>query len=294
MPDTQAAYRGLEPQIALMRAASGLSRTIDPRRPRRLTTAQQAEVRRHPEIDLLHKKLQALRKIFRDHKRSIKTMKGTPLHHVYQETYQIHRNAIRRHEQAFLKEVIARYKVEQPIIDIQRQLRGLPMVEEKEVRTEDYVFVERVRVIETLFTFATGSPEEECQRRGAAVSALTALCRLQESHGFRRRKDSSTIKSEREKTAQIILQQPSLSASLPIECSPTQCIICLGNKALPALKRLCSFSSHGDLKRHFHRKHLRHHPDGQPVACPHPRCDIDLNDKMHLQKHALVVHKTPT
>jgi len=221
-------------------------------------------------------------------------MKGTPLHHVYQETYQIHRNAIRRHEQAFLKEVIARYKVEQPVIDIQRQLRGLPVIEAKEMRTEDYVFVERVRVIETLFTFATGSPEEECQRRGAAISALTALCRLQESHGFRRRKDSSTIKSEREKTAQIIVQRPSLSDSLPIECSPTQCIFCLGNKALPALKRLWSFSSHGDLKRHFHRKHLRHHPDGQSIACPHPRCDIDLNDKMHLQNHAQVVHKTPT
>lgn len=294
MPDTQAAYRGLEPQTALMRAASGLSRTIDPRRPRRLTIAQQAEVRRHPEIKLLHQKLQSLRKTFRDNKKSISKMKGTPLYYEYQKTYLIHRNAVRRQEQAFLKEIIARYKVEQPIIDVQRQLRGLPMAEEKETKTEDHVFVERLRVIETLLTFATGSPKEECQRRGAAVSALTALCRLQQSHGFRRRKNSSTINSDREKAAQLIVQRPSLSASLPIECSPTQCIFCLGNKALPALKRLWSFSSHDGLKRHFHRKHLRHHPDGQPIACPHPRCDIDLNHKMHLQNHAQVVHETPT
>jgi len=95
--------------------------------------------------------------------------------------------------------------VKQPIIDIQRQLEGLPMAQEKKTRTEDYVFVERVRVIEALFIFATGSLEEECQRRGAVVSALTALCRLQESHGFRRKKNSSTIKSKCEKITQIIV-----------------------------------------------------------------------------------------
>ena len=36
MPDTQAAYRGLKPQTALMRAVSEMSRTIDSRRPRTL------------------------------------------------------------------------------------------------------------------------------------------------------------------------------------------------------------------------------------------------------------------
>ncbi|KAL9098146.1 MAG: hypothetical protein Q9163_006135, partial [Psora crenata] len=40
IPDTQAAYRGLKPQTALMRAAGGISRTIDPQRPRRLNLAQ--------------------------------------------------------------------------------------------------------------------------------------------------------------------------------------------------------------------------------------------------------------
>ena len=83
------------------------------------------------------------------------------------------------------------------MIDIQRQLKGLPVAEEKERKAEDYIFAERVRVTDTLFTFATDSPEEERQRRVAAISALTALSRLQESRGFRRRKDScSTIKPD--------------------------------------------------------------------------------------------------
>ena len=246
MPDTQAAYRGLEPQTALMRAASGMSRTIDPRRPRRLTTAQRAEVQRHPEVKLLHRRLRSLQQIFRDRKRSIASMKGTSLHHEYQNAYRTHRKVQRRYEGAFLKEVRARYKVEQPVIDIQRQLKGLPVAEEEERKAEDYIFVERVRAIDTLFTFATDSPEEERPRRAAAISALTALCRLQESRGFRRRRP------DREGASPAILQLPTFSDSFPIECKPTQCIFCLGNEELPAVKRLWSFSSHGDLKRHFH------------------------------------------
>lgn len=39
MPDTSAAYRGLESQTALMRQASGMSRTIHRRRPRKLDDA---------------------------------------------------------------------------------------------------------------------------------------------------------------------------------------------------------------------------------------------------------------
>lgn len=57
MPDTQAAYRGLKPQSALMRAASGMSRTIDPRRPRKLSLTQKAEVDRHPEVRLLRRRV---------------------------------------------------------------------------------------------------------------------------------------------------------------------------------------------------------------------------------------------
>ena len=53
MPDTQATYHGLKPQTTLMRAAGGMSRTIDHHRPKKLTLAQQAEVDCHPEVRLL-------------------------------------------------------------------------------------------------------------------------------------------------------------------------------------------------------------------------------------------------
>ena len=292
MPDTQAAYRRLEPQTELMRAASGMSRTIDRRRPRRLDASGQAEVDRHPEVRLLRRKQQSLKEILKANNRSIASRKGTSLYDEYRKASHAHRNMKRRCTEALLKEVKAKWKKEQPVIDIQRQLKGLPIASEATMEVENYILAERVRAIDTLFTFATGSPEDECQRRAAAINALTMLCRVQEGRGFRRRQCSSDVKLE-EGTPSSALQPSTLSDSLKSECEATQCIFCLGDEGLPAFKRLWVFSSRGDLKKHFRRKHLRHHCDGQPIACPHPRCDAILEGKMQLENHADLVHNTP-
>jgi hypothetical protein len=121
---------------------------------------------------------------------------------------------------------------------------------------------------------------------------LIALCRKQESQGFRRRK--ANIKVKEKQTLSSISLSPNLSETFFVECKATQCIFCLDNEELSAADRLKTFASRGDLKKHFHRKHLRHHPNHQPIACPHPRCDVTLNGTRHLQNHAEVVHKTPT
>lgn len=157
MPDIQAAYRGLKPQTALMRAANGMSRKIDPRRPRKLSLAQKAEVDRHPEVRLLRRRLKSLLQTFSDQKRSIVSMRGTPLYNHYRQAYQAHRNLKRRLEKALLTEIKERYKREQPVTDIQRQLKGLPVAEQENLQAAQYVFAERVQAIDTLFTFATSS-----------------------------------------------------------------------------------------------------------------------------------------
>ena len=149
------------------------------------------------------------------------------------------------------------------MIDIQRQLEGLPSAELETAKAEDYVFVERVRVIDALFTFATSSPEEESRRRVEAINALTTLCRLQEGKRPRRSNPSaSDTKLERDLIRPSVLHLPSLSDSITMECEATQCIFCLGCEVLPTETRLRSFHTRGNLKKHFHRKHLRHHPDG--------------------------------
>ncbi|KAI4087622.1 MAG: hypothetical protein L6R37_008299 [Teloschistes peruensis] len=290
MPDTQAAYRGLRPQTALIQAASGMSHTIDPRRPRKLNLAQQAEVDRHPDVRLLRWRLMLLLLTFRDQQRSIASMKRTLLYNHYRQTYQALRNLRRRDEKAILTEVKERYKKEQLVIDIQRQLEGSPVAEQEALRTAEYVFAERVQAIDALFTFARSLVEEECQRRVTAINALIGLCKKQESQGFRRRRANIKVK-EQQTSVSLPL---SLSETLRIEREATQCIFCLGNKDLSAADRLKAFAARGDLKKHSHRKHLRHYRDGQPIACPHPRCDMTLDGAMHLQSLTEVVHKIRT
>lgn len=294
--DTQAAYRDLKPQTALMRAASGMSRTIDRRRPRRLTAAHQALIDRHSEVKLLRRTKVKLKQFIRGTYGTIISMKGTPIHDQYKKACDNHRKNRRRHEKACLKDIKARFKMEQPVIDIQRQLEGLPPVEaEAALESGDFAFTERSRVIETLFTFATSSVRGEGERRADAIRAMTALCDLQEGRRpyFQAR---STPKPEfnQDETSKAIVHKMSLSESIPIECKPTQCIFCIGSEGLPTEQRLKSFHSTGDLKRHFQRKHLRHHPKSQPIVCPHPRCKVSLQNTMHLQSHAELVHKTRT
>ena len=74
------------------------------------------------------------------------------------------------------------------MIDIQQHLKGLPVAEQEALQAAEYVFAERVYAIDALFTFATSSSEEECQRRVTVINALIALCKKQESRGFRHRK----------------------------------------------------------------------------------------------------------
>ncbi|MCJ1271805.1 hypothetical protein MMC22_011710 [Lobaria immixta] len=256
MPDTQAVYRGLKPQTALMRAASGMSRTIDSRRPRKLNLAQQAEFTRYPDVRLLRRRLRSLLQTFRDQHRSIASTKGTLIYDHYRQAYQAHRNLRRQHEKAFLTKVKERYKKEQPVIDIQRQLKGLPIAEQKALQAAEYIFEERIHAIDALFTFATPSTEEECQRRVTPINALIALCKKQESQGFCCRR--ADIKINGKQTS--ISPPPNLSETLPIECKATQCIFCLGNEGLSAAGRLKAFASRGDLKKHFHlRPDLEQH-----------------------------------
>ena len=59
----------------------------------------------------------------------------------------------------------------------------------------------------------------------------------------------------------------------PIEGLSTQCIFCMGQAELSLELRVNAFYSRGDLRRHCYRKHLRHYPDGEPIYCPHPKCE---------------------
>jgi hypothetical protein len=70
------------------------------------------------------------------------------------------------------------------------------------------------------------------------------------------------------------------------------CFFCLGNKESLLADCIYSFSTLGDLSKHFRRKHLQHIKGGEGVDCN--LCKVPLANKMHLQQHALDIYRTVT
>ncbi|TKA67115.1 hypothetical protein B0A55_11012 [Friedmanniomyces simplex] len=101
--DTQAAYRGLEPQTAIIRAASGMSRSIDPHRPRSLAKRQLAKVDRHPEVVLARRVRDRVAKSIRARHTTITRSDGTAAHEEYQQAQRAYLRTKREARKCMMK-----------------------------------------------------------------------------------------------------------------------------------------------------------------------------------------------
>jgi len=91
--DVLAAYRGLNPQIVLLRAATGLSRTIDKRRPWRLEAEQRRRVQDYPKVKMYFDALQAYQKWVDAELGGLKVIRDNPdFEDLYEEYQQLVRN----------------------------------------------------------------------------------------------------------------------------------------------------------------------------------------------------------
>ena len=280
----------------MLRAASGMSRSIDTKRPQELSKAQRSDVDRHPELKLLTQTIKGLEDYaLKTYKSSIRKLNGTPISDKYRKLKSDYHKKRRRFRNAYLEEVKDRYKKEQPAIDVQLQLNGMPIKAEDpdQAIVQDSLLSERVNVISSLFIFATSFAVEERKTRITAINAVAALCRLQEGSRCPP-KEHSVPETKQLATPPNSLSSSPAPESIPIICKSTQCIFCIGDESQPAEKRLRAFHARGDLKKHFLRKHARYHLVDAPIDCPHPRCRITFNSIKGLRGHAELIHKTLT
>ena len=278
-----------------MRAASGMSRTIDTRRPHHLTPEQIVQLDCHPELKLIARRKRHLKaRIERIHG-SVRRAKGFPIREEYRTVRNEYHNLRRRLHNIMRDEVMRKYEKEQPVVDIERQLGGNNTRKKVQKPLQMYAFKERLLAIDSLFTFATTCSKEERARRGKAISTLASLAGRQEGRRAKAPKQSAVEVEAKEESS--LMNETVLSPreiQFPLNCQPTQCIFCLGQQNLPMTKRTKSFHKTGDLKKHFYRKHLKFLPKDRPIFCPHPSCNETLEHIMHLQRHAHEVHKTQT
>jgi hypothetical protein len=285
--DTAAIVRGINPQEAIMRSACTMSRWIDPDRPWGLTAEQASSVNNDPLIKSLI-----------EHRSRIKQRLGTkfagyPLYKELEKRIQSERKRLRNE---LLVTIQKNYERDAPVRAIERQLAGVKISKEPKVMSyfSKDTLPEQRRLIETIILAPPGATlDEEVRRRNDAINAVTAYCKIEEGETPKRGKATSQLKStfikkeEDMKSSQELALEAAMLSVLK-DKRPTICFLCLGNEIAPLAKRMYSFSTSGDLSKHFKRKHLSNIKDHLECKV----CKLDLEHETHLRNHALAVHGT--
>ena len=100
-----------------MRAASGMSRTIDPRRPTELSVGQQAQVKRHPEVKLLRRHRHSLKGTIRDKYGATTRVRGTAIYNARHDVRRRHERVVKAVWKAMLAESKRLFRKRQPLAD---------------------------------------------------------------------------------------------------------------------------------------------------------------------------------
>ncbi len=228
---------------------------------------------------------------------------GSPGEEKYLEACRRLRNEKQRQRRLLLLEIVDRFKKEQPVIDSERQLSGKVVNEDTcgALERSDEMTPEHLLLINAILTLPETSLERECQRRIAAIHAVTAYCGVEEGQpcgrGRRGRppkgKTFSVVRAADQPHSAVNIALSQAISSVKTDKTdkrPTICFLCLGNPALPIRERVVSFATPGSLSRHFLRKHVRKLQDWEHIDCR--ICDMRLEHRQHLQNHAERFHGT--
>jgi hypothetical protein len=285
--DVAKIYRGMKPEKDLMRFACSMSRSIDPRRPWKLTTKQSTSVNRLLCIVKLVKRA--------------KTFAEAPLDSRSKERHQKACRRVtsekQRQRRKLLVQIVDRFKKEQPVIDSERQLSGKVVHEEtREALQRSYQMTpEQLLLIDSILTLPETSLEKEHQRRITAINAVTVYCGVEEGKPYRHVQSGQpprdvTVKPENVlvSASESLLHEAVLS--IKTDKRPTKCFLCLGNPNLTIRERAVSYATSGSLSRHFLGKHVKKLEKGNNIECR--ICNISLKDRVALLIHGERFHGT--
>lgn len=337
--DVQGIVRRTGSQSALVRFACSLSASIDPDRPFKLSPEESLSLNELPAVrekqdlaelrkrkwEKLQAKLEYATNVFEKHfitgkpGNSSEKLKDweeklTALEdRVVQANYKKNR-AVRdlrsekqRQRNKRIRENLRRYKEEQPVIDLERQLEGL-MVDTKvmgALQHTAYVTPEFTTMIDTMLTMPGVTIEAERQRRIKAINAVTAYCGVEEGRPTPRPTISSrrpatdefaSAAKRQRRTSEDELDGQIFQAIESVRIKschdrPRICFICVGNPNLPMKNRILEHTTPGSLTRHFLRKHVNPPWPAEGVSC-NVCGNQNLQQKLNLLNHAEEVHGT--
>jgi hypothetical protein len=292
--DIRAIVSGYEPQKDLMRAASRMTRWIDPGRPQALTVEQSQSVDKHRRV----RQLLALRARW-NHRYKGAATKQSGYRSLSSEIV----NLRQRLRAALLKQLRDKWDTEHPVNEVELQLAGLKFCDDPgtSVPIVDEMPPMQKRLAATVMTLPGTTVEEEFRRRNAAISAVAVYCHFQEGGAVAmprgrpstRKASPTPAKEINPQLAVAEAEKQALRDAMLLvftEKRTTTCFLCLGEQSLPFEKRTYKFAKPGDLTKHFKRKHLANIKKGDLLECK--VCQMSLEHKMHLQNHAERIHGT--
>lgn len=269
-----------------MNAACRMLRTVNPRRPQELTTAQSSSVNKLPHIqDLIQKRDRLSRRLGRP----IERHKGTVRYKLYEKIKRELAGARQRARDKLLRDIQKKFDFEEPLREIKRQLSGIKIsgAVSESLRANETVSPPHRRLISSLLTLPRKTLWDEMLRRTEGIDAVADYSLFEEGDTCRLPRDKrptaqvpQTVKMEVHVPPPLSQREIAVRAVVK-DFRPKYCFICLDK-----------FSNHGGVTKHVKRKHLQYINSGSMIRCP--RCDVILESKMDLQSHAHRVHSTVT
>jgi hypothetical protein len=202
-------------------------------------------------------------------------------------------NAGQWQRSALLKQIQAKWDLENPVNEVELQLPGLKF--DYEVKTnldmaDDISPIHR-RLVETIIALPGTTLEEELGRHNIAIDAVAAYCNFQEGGAATQprgrpstgRATATPLEETNPQLRAAEAEKQALGANIIlvfIEKRPTICFLCLREQSLPFEKRTKSFASPGDLTKHFKWKHLSNIKERDRIGCK--VCRMSLQQKMYL------------
>ncbi|KAK4119399.1 C2H2 finger domain-containing protein [Parathielavia appendiculata] len=281
--DTYAIVLGERPQQALITQSCGIAHSISKRRPISLTPEQVASISTDPRIRDMKQKLQKMPMSSKERIRALRKIK----------------NAKQRMKNALLRKIREEWTTQQAVDDINRQLRGEGFAPQLTEFPYPPQHPAQKRLVAAITAPAEQTLENQYRRRNKAIHAIIAYCSVEEGRSPCRTSTVATKSTKRleEPKAGSPLYAAALSVFVRDEKErPRRCFICIG-KAMslapddPNVEKLIDeFYTSSDLSKHFRRRHLSNLRDSDEIECQ--VCCIPLDNKMHLQNHALRIHGT--
>ncbi len=290
--DALAIVRGLEPQNALVEMSCSIGHSISKRRPVDLTAEQAASINSDPHIKRLSRHIETLRQ---QAKHSRKAMDE------YKEASRGFRSEKQSMRRSLKQQIRDEWTDKQAVLDIEAQLSGLSFADVPPVEVSNCPRrPAQIRLMSALTSPVETTIEGQNRRRDTAINAVMAYCVVVEEPVVRRRGCSGAGGTQ----PSPIKDDPPVHSRWSVAAASTfiksekrpRCFLCVG-EAFPLepedprnITLFNQFYSPGDLTKHFKRMHLSNLQEGEEIYCR--VCEMQLDDKTHLQNHAHGIHGT--